>query len=159
MPCGPTGHVRVQVVRPADSPGEFPVVLFLHGLGWSLGDAGTCERLVHAFALGTDAAVVFVEYERTPEARHPVAGEQCRAVAQWISERGGGIGLDGGRTAAVGDSAGANLVAALTLLVKERAGVRLLQQVLLCPVTDARCDRSPLRASPERLSGLPPALV
>ncbi|MFF8378514.1 alpha/beta hydrolase [Streptomyces sp. NPDC015661] len=140
LPGGPTGHVRVQVVRPADSVGEIPVVLFLHGLGWALGDAGTHERLVRAFALGTDAAVVFVEYERAPEARYPVAVEQCYAVARWICERGGEIGLDGRRMAAVGESAGGNLVAALTLLAKERGGVRLLQQVLLCPVTDAGCD-------------------
>ncbi|MFF5287645.1 alpha/beta hydrolase [Streptomyces sp. NPDC012756] len=140
LPGGPTGHVRVQVVRPADSVGEMPVVLFLHGLGWVLGDAGTHGRLVRAFALGTDAAVVFVEYERAPEARYPVAVEQCYAVAKWVCERGGEIGLDGSRMAAVGDSAGGNLVAALTLLAKERGGVRLLQQVLLCPVTDAGFD-------------------
>ncbi|MEV7280572.1 alpha/beta hydrolase [Streptomyces sp. NPDC093111] len=140
LPGGPTGHVRVQVVRPAGSVGEIPVVLFLHGLGWVLGDADTHERLVRAFALGTDAAVVFVAYERAPEARYPIAVEQCYAVAKWVCERGGEIGLDGSRMAAVGDSTGGNLVAALTLLAKERGGVRLLQQVLLCPVTDAAFD-------------------
>ncbi|MFF6777423.1 alpha/beta hydrolase [Streptomyces sp. NPDC012637] len=195
LPGGPTGHVPVQVVRPADSVGELPVVLFLHGLGWALGDADTHRRLVRAFALGADAAVVFVEYDRAPEARYPVAVEQCYAVAKWICEQGGEIGLDGSRMAAVGDSAGGNLVAALTLLAKERGGVRLLQQVLLCPVTDAGCDTasyeefasgyflgretmrwfwdqylpdvrqrsqataSPLRASLDQLTGLPPALV
>lgn len=195
LPGGPTGHVRVKVVRPADSAGTIPVVLFLHGLGWVLGDAGTHERLVRAFALGADAAVVFVEYERAPEAQYPVAVEQCYAVAKWIFERGGEIGLDGSRMAAVGDSAGGNLVAALTLLAKERGGVRLLQQVLLCPITDADFDTpsyqrfakgyflgretmrwfwdqylpdtrqrseataSPLQATLEQLTGLPPALV
>ncbi|MEU7017696.1 alpha/beta hydrolase [Streptomyces sp. NPDC046385] len=195
LPGGPTGHVRVQVVRPADAAGELPVVLFLHGLGWALGDADTHRRLVRAFALGADAAVVFVDYERAPEARYPVAVEQCYAVARWICAHGGEIGLDGGRMVAVGDSAGGNLVAALTLLAKERGGVRLLRQVLLCPVTDAACDTpsyrefaqgyfldratmrwfwdqylpdvrlrsqataSPLRASLDELTGLPPALV
>ncbi|WP_312870185.1 alpha/beta hydrolase [Streptomyces himalayensis] len=195
LPGGPTGHVRVQVVKPAGSVGEIPVVLFLHGFGWVLGDAITYERLVRAFALGTDAAVVFVEYERAPEARYPVAVEQCYAVAKWISEQGAEIGLDGSRMAAVGDSAGGNLVAALTLLAKERGGVRLLQQVLLCPVTDAdfytpsyqqfakgyflgretmrwfwdqylpdarqrsEATASPLQATLEQLTGLPPALV
>ncbi|GAA2230622.1 alpha/beta hydrolase [Streptomyces nogalater] len=137
---GPTGHVRVQVVRPVDSVGPIPVVLFLHGLGWALGDARTHEHLVRAFALGMDAAVVFVDYARAPEARYPVAVEQCYAVAKWICERGGEIGLDGTRMAAVGDSAGGNLVAALTLLAKERGGVRLVHQVLLYPVTDADFD-------------------
>ncbi|MEV1176944.1 alpha/beta hydrolase, partial [Nonomuraea sp. NPDC049784] len=139
------GHVRVHVVKPVDSVGEVPVVLFLHGLGWVLGDAGTHKRLVREFALGTDAAVVFVEYERAPEARYPVAVEQCYAVAKWIFERGGEIGLDGSRMAAVGDSAGGNLVAALTLLAKERGEVRLVQQVLFCPVTDADFDTSSYR--------------
>lgn len=153
LPGGPTGHVRVQVVRPADSVGKIPVVLFLHGLGWVLGDAGTHERLVRAFALGTDAAVVFVEYERAPEAQYPIAVEQCYAVAKWICERGGEIGLDGSRMAAVGDSAGGNLVAALTLLAKERGGVRLLQQVLLCPVTDSQASTLPrTRSSPTATS-------
>ncbi|THA79250.1 alpha/beta hydrolase [Streptomyces sp. A0642] len=195
LPGGPTGHVRVQVVKPADSVGRIPVVLFLHGLGWVQGDARTHERLVRAFALGTDAAVVFVEYERAPEAQYPVAVEQCYAVAEWICRQGGEIGLDGSRMAAVGDSAGGNLVAALTLLAKERGGVRLLHQVLLCPITDADFDTpsyqrfargyflgrdtmrwfwdqylpdaqqrgeataSPLRATLEQLTGLPPALV
>ncbi|MGW1246071.1 alpha/beta hydrolase [Streptomyces sp. NPDC002535] len=140
LPGGPTGHVRVQVVRPAGSVGVLPVVLFLHGLGWVLGDAATHRRLVRAFALGTDAAVVVVDYTRSPEARYPIALEQCYAAARWICEEGGEIGLDGGRMAAVGDSAGGNLVAALTLLAKERGGVRILQQVLLCPVTDAGFD-------------------
>lgn len=145
LPGGPTGHVRVRVVRPVGSVGEIPVVLFLHGLGWVLGDAGTHERLVRAFAVGTDAAVVFVEYERAPEARYPVAVEQCYAAAEWIRERGGELGLDGSRMAAVGDSAGGNLVAALTLLAKERGGARLVQQVLFCPVTDADFDTASYR--------------
>lgn len=195
LPGGPTGRVRVQVVKPVGSVGNVPVVLFLHGLGWVLGDATTHERLIHEFALGTDAAVVFVEYERAPEAPYPVAVEQCYAVAKWISEQGGDIGLDGSRMAAVGDSAGGNLVAALTLLAKERGDVQLVQQVLFCPVTDAnfdtpsyrefaqgyflgretmrwfwdqylpevrrRCEAtaSPLQASLDQLTGLPPALV
>ncbi|MFF2571439.1 alpha/beta hydrolase [Streptomyces sp. NPDC058084] len=195
LPVGPTGRVRVQVVRPAGTVGDSPVVLFLHGLGWALGDADTYRRVVRAFALGADAAVVFVDYERAPQARYPIAVEQCYAVARWICERGGEIGLDGSRMAAVGASAGGNLVAALTLLAKERGGVRLLQQVLLCPVTDAGFDSpsyqefahgylldretmrwfwdqylpdvgqrsqataSPLRATLEQLTGLPPALV
>ncbi|SEO58215.1 alpha/beta hydrolase [Actinacidiphila rubida] len=140
LPGGPTGHVQVKVVRPVDTVGPIPVVLFLHGLGWVLGDAVTHDRLVRDLALGTDAAVVFVEYERAPEARYPVAVEQCYAVAKWIYERGDQIGLDGSRMAAVGDSAGANLVAALTLLAKQRGGVRLVQQVLLCPVVDSDFD-------------------
>ncbi|MFI1499847.1 alpha/beta hydrolase [Streptomyces platensis] len=140
LPCGPTGRVHVQVTRPVGAAEPSPVVLFLPGLGWSLGDAASYGRLVREFALGTDAAVVYVDYARAPAARYPVAVEQCYAVARWIHAHGHEIGLEGRRMAAVGDSAGANLVAALTLLAQQRGDVGLVHQVLLCPVTDADFD-------------------
>ncbi|MBO1414762.1 alpha/beta hydrolase [Streptomyces sp. FH025] len=140
LPCGPTGRVRVQVTRPVGAAEPSPVVLFLSGLGWSLGDAACYGRMVRDFALGTDAAVVYVDYDRAPEARYPVAVEQCYAVARWIHAHGHELGLEGRRMAAVGDSAGANLVAALTLLARRRGDVPLVHQVLLCPVTDADFD-------------------
>ncbi|MFG2915044.1 alpha/beta hydrolase [Kitasatospora sp. NPDC048298] len=140
LPCESAGRVHVQVTRPTDAARPSPVVLFLPGLGWSLGDADCYARLVREFALGTDAAVVYVDYARAPAARYPVAVEQCYAVARWIHQHGHEIGLAGERIAAVGDSAGANLVAALTLLARERGELPLVQQVLLCPVTDADFD-------------------
>ncbi|GAA1392919.1 alpha/beta hydrolase [Kitasatospora putterlickiae] len=140
LPCGPTGRVRVQVTRPTGTSEPTPVVLFLPGLGWSLGDAACYARMVRDFALGADAVVVYVDYDRAPAARYPVAVEQCYAVARWIHEHGRAIGLAGDRITAVGDSAGANLVAAVTLLARRRGDVRLLHQVLLCPVTDADFD-------------------
>ncbi|MEU9132257.1 alpha/beta hydrolase [Kitasatospora sp. NPDC048540] len=140
LPGGPTGRVHVQVTRPAGAAEPSPVVLFLPGLGWSLGDAAAYGRLVREFALGSDAAVVYVDYARAPAARYPVALEQCYAVARWIQAHGHEIGLAGGRIAAVGDCAGGNLVAALTLLARQRGDLRLVHQVLLCPVTDADFD-------------------
>ncbi|MFJ9447835.1 alpha/beta hydrolase [Kitasatospora sp. NPDC101235] len=140
LPCGPGGRVHVQVTRPVGTAEPSPVVLFLPGLGWSLGDAACYARLIREFALGTDAAVVYVDYARAPAARYPVAVEQCHAVARWIHEHGHEIGLEGDRIAVVGDSAGANLVAALTLLARERGDVPLAHQVLLYPVTDADFD-------------------
>ncbi|MFI6151964.1 alpha/beta hydrolase [Kitasatospora sp. NPDC051170] len=140
LPCGPTGRVRVQITRPVGTARPSPVVLFVPGLGWSLGDAACYAPLIREFALGTDAAVVYVDYARAPSVRYPVAVEQCHAVARWIHAHGAEIGLDGRRIAAVGDSAGANLVAALTLLARERGDLPLVHQVLLCPVTDADFD-------------------
>ncbi|MFI2608910.1 alpha/beta hydrolase [Kitasatospora sp. NPDC018619] len=145
LPCGPTGRVHVQVTRPVGAAVPSPVVLFLPGLGWSLGDADCYARLVREFALGTDAAVVYVDYARAPGARYPVAVEQCHAVAGWIRAHGHQIGLTGRRMAAVGDSAGANLVAALTLLARERGDEPLAHQVLLYPVTDADFDTASYR--------------
>ncbi|MFJ8941456.1 alpha/beta hydrolase [Streptomyces sp. NPDC102365] len=195
VPGGPTGEVRTRIVRPAGATGTLPVIIYIHGAGWVFGNAHTHDRLVRELAVGAGAAVVFPEYDLSPEARYPVAIEQNYTVAQWVATTGADHGLDASRTAVVGDSVGGNMAAALTLMAKERGDVALVQQVLFYPVTDASFDTgsyhrfaegyflrrdgmqwfwdqyttdekqraeitaSPLRATTEQLTGLPPALV
>ncbi|WP_435191829.1 alpha/beta hydrolase [Streptomyces sp. bgisy126] len=192
---GPTGDVRARIVRPRGATGPLPVILYIHGAGWVFGNAHTHDRLVRELAVGTRAAVVFPEYDRSPEARYPVAVEQNYGVAQWVAREGHHKDLDGTRLAVAGDSVGGNMTAALTLMAKQRGDVRLAHQVLFYPVTDASFDTdsyhafaegyflrrdamrwfwdqyttdeaeralitvSPLRATTEQLTGLPPALV
>ncbi|MFI9150108.1 alpha/beta hydrolase [Streptomyces sp. NPDC053367] len=195
VPGGPTGSVRARIVRPAGARGPLPVILYIHGAGWVFGNAHTHDRLVRELAVGAEAAVVFPEYDLSPEARYPVAVEQNFTVARWIADQDPAGGLDGARLAVAGDSVGGNMAAALTLLAKQRGGVPLRHQVLFYPVTDASFDTgsyhqfatgyflrrdgmqwfwdqyttdeadraqitaSPLRATTEQLTGLPPALV
>jgi acetyl esterase/lipase len=189
------GDVRVRIVTPVGCRRPLPAVLYVHGGGWVLGNAGTHDRLVRELAVGAEAAVVFVEYDRSPEAQYPVAIEQAYAAARWVVASGAAQGLDVSRLAIAGDSVGGNMVAAVTLLAKERRDVTFLHQSLYYPVTDAGQDTdsyrefadgpfltaaamawfwdcylpevavraeitaSPLRASGDDLSGLPPALV
>lgn len=140
VPGWPEGEVPVRIVRPADARGPLPVVLYLHGAGWMLGNAHTHDRLVRELAVGTGAAVVFPEYALAPEVRYPVAIEQNYAVARWVAFEGAGADLDGARLAVAGDSAGGNMSAALTLMAKERGDVSFLAQALLSPVTNAAFD-------------------
>ncbi|MFH9795075.1 alpha/beta hydrolase [Streptomyces virginiae] len=140
VPGGPTGEVRTRIVRPGGATGPLPVILYIHGAGWVFGNAHTHDRLVRELAVGAGAAVVFPEYDLSPEARYPVAIEQNYAVAQWITTEGHRHGLDADRLAVAGDSVGGNMSAALTLMAKERGDVRLVQQVLFYPVTDASFD-------------------
>ncbi|MEV4217056.1 alpha/beta hydrolase [Nonomuraea sp. NPDC049725] len=139
------GDVRVKIVKPAGSSGVLPVVLYVHGGGWVLGNAGTHDRLVRELAVGAGAAVVFVEYDRSPEARYPVAIEQAYATAQWIIRDGEAEGLDASRLAVAGDSVGGNMAAALTILAKRRGDVRFVHQSLYYPVTDAGQDTGSYR--------------
>ncbi|MFI0813699.1 alpha/beta hydrolase [Streptomyces echinatus] len=137
---GPTGSVRARIVRPAGADGTLPVILYIHGAGWVFGNAHTHDRLVRELAVGAGAAVVFPEYDLSPEARYPVAIEQNFTVARWVVDEGAAKGLDGSRLAVAGDSVGGNMTAALTLMAKERGGLPLLHQVLFYPVTDANFD-------------------
>ena len=134
------GEVRVRIVKPIGSSGPLPVILYLHGGGWVLGNAGTHDRLVRDLAVGVEAAVVFVEYDRSPEARYPVAIEQAYATAQWITTHGAGEGLDADRLAVAGDSVGGNMAAAVAIMAKQRGDVTFRQQSLYYPVTDAAQD-------------------
>ncbi|WP_329241056.1 alpha/beta hydrolase [Streptomyces sp. NBC_01478] len=192
---GPTGSVRARIVTPEGASGPLPVIVYIHGAGWVFGNAHTHDRLVRELAVGAHAAVVFPEYDLSPEVRYPVAIEQNYTVAQWVVTEGAAKSLDATRIAVAGDSVGGNMSAALTLMAKERGDVPLLQQVLFYPVTDASFDTasyhqfaegyflrrdgmqwfwdqyttdeaeraqitaSPLRATTDQLTGLPPALV
>ena len=67
----PVGDVRVRIVKPVGASAALPTVLYIHGGGWVLGNAGTHDRLVRDLAVGVEAAVAFVEYDRSPEAATP----------------------------------------------------------------------------------------
>ncbi|MCP2293648.1 Acetyl esterase/lipase [Nocardia amikacinitolerans] len=142
---GPTGSVRVRIVKPVGAVGPLPVILYTHGAGWVFGDAHTHDRLVRDLAIGANAAVVFPEYDRSPDVRYPVANEQSYRVAQWVTTDGGTKGLDSARIAIAGDSVGGNMAIALTLMAKERGDVSFVQQVLFYPVTDANFDTGSYR--------------
>jgi len=134
------GDVRVRIVRPRDAASVLPVVVYMHGGGWILGNAGTHDRLVRELAVGARAAVAFVEYTPSPEARYPVAIEQGYATAQWLTREGAGRGLDADRMAVAGESVGGNMTAALALMAKERGDVTFVQASMYYPVTDAAMD-------------------
>nr|WP_042193201.1 alpha/beta hydrolase [Kibdelosporangium sp. MJ126-NF4]CEL20627.1 Esterase/lipase [Kibdelosporangium sp. MJ126-NF4]CTQ89539.1 Esterase/lipase [Kibdelosporangium sp. MJ126-NF4] len=134
------GGSEIRIVRPQGATGTLPVIVYIHGAGWVFGDFHTHERLARELAVGTGAAVVFVEYDRSPEVRYPVAVEQSYAAAKWVVEHGADKNLDGTRIAVAGDSVGGNMAAVLTLLAKERGDVSFKHQVLFYPVTDANFD-------------------
>jgi acetyl esterase len=133
----PVGDVRVRIIKPPGATGTLPVIVYMHGGGWILGNAGTHDRLVRELAVGARAALAFVEYPNSPEARYPTAIEQGYATAQWITRNGASKGLDASRMAVAGESVGGNMTAALALMAKERGDVTFVQQSMYYPVTDA----------------------
>lgn len=114
--------------------------MYFHGGGWVLGGFDTHERLVREIAIGAHAAVVFVNYTPSPEAKYPVPLEQAYAATKWVSENGQTINVNSSHLAVVGDSVGGNMAAAVALLAKDRGGPKIKYQVLFYPVTDANFD-------------------
>lgn len=137
---GPTGEISLRVIRPKGARGALPGVIYIHGGGWVLGDAETHGPLVARIAVGARAAVTFVNYERSPEAKYPVAIEQAYAAAKWVAENGATVGIDSTRLAVAGDSVGGNMSAVVSLLARDRGGPKIAFQVLCYPVTDANFE-------------------
>ena len=136
----PVGDAKVKIIKPVDVQGPLPIIVYMHGGGWILGNAATHDRLVRELAVGARAALLFVEYPNSPEAHYPVAIEQGYATAQWAAREGAGKGLDPERLAVAGESVGGNMAAALSLMAKERGDVHFLQTSMYYPVTDAAMD-------------------
>ncbi len=142
FPVGPTGTTRIRIVRPKGSTGRLPVLMYFHGGGWVLGDKITHDRLVRELANGVQAAVVFVDYINSPEAKYPTQNEQAYASMLHVVGHADELNVDASRLAIMGDSVGGNMSAAITLMAKERNGPKIAYQVLFYPLVDYRSDDS-----------------
>ncbi|HSF89134.1 MAG TPA: alpha/beta hydrolase, partial [Saprospiraceae bacterium] len=129
--------IPLTIVRPSGIEGVLPVFMFFHGGGWVIGDYPTHARFIRDLVISSGALAVYVDYTRSPEARYPVALNECYAATKWVSENGNQINADGKRLAVVGNSAGGNLAAAVALMAKNKKEPEIKFQVLFWPVTDA----------------------
>ncbi len=129
---GPSGEIPVRVYTP-EAGGPLPMLLFCHGGGWVVGNLDMGENICLSLAEKTPCMVISVDYRLAPEHPFPAGLNDCYAALQWAAERGGSLGGDPGRIAVAGESAGANLVAASTLMSRERGGHAPVFQVLFYP--------------------------
>jgi acetyl esterase len=137
---GPAGEVPVRIYRPAGG-GPRPTIAWFHGGGWVCGSVEQSDVTCRRLAAAAEAVVVSVDYRRAPEARFPGPLEDCLAATRWCADHAGDLGGDPGRLVVGGDSAGGNLAAAVALVARDAPdGPAIALQLLVYPVTDARCD-------------------
>lgn len=129
--------MRVLIVRPNNKPGILPVIYYIHGGGWVMGDAQTHDRLIRDLAIQTEAAVVFPVYTPSPEAKYPNVTDDLFHVLEQIVQQAPAYGLDASRVAVAGDSVGGNMAAVMAMKAKASQAVKLVYQALLYPVTSA----------------------
>lgn len=133
--------MRVILVKPLKINEALPVIYYIHGGGWVMGNEQTHDRLIRQLANGVQAAVVFPVYEASPEAQYPQTTNDLFAVLQYIAENGAKYNLDPERLIVAGDSVGGNMAAVMAIMAKERNNLPKVDfQLLLYPVTDAAFD-------------------
>ena len=124
--------VAVRVFTPPVSTGV-PVTVHAHGGGWVVGDLDTHAGQAAQICARAGSVVVSVDYRLAPEHPFPAAVEDVMAVTQWVARHAGEVGGDPERLGLAGDSAGANIVAAVAL---EPRVPPLAAQFLIYPATD-----------------------
>ncbi|WP_018610548.1 alpha/beta hydrolase [Uliginosibacterium gangwonense] len=134
---GPLSARLYRPMRAGDA--ALPVLLWLHGGGWTLGDLAGYDPLCRAIANASGIAVFTLDYRLAPENRFPAALDDAWQTLCWLQRHGGGYGLDTAKLAVGGDSAGGNLAAVLALLARD-AGMVLAQQLLIYPVVNLASD-------------------
>jgi acetyl esterase len=143
IPVG--GHeVPVRIYR-GERPATAGTAVFFHGGGWVFGDLqshdGVCRSITHDSGITT----VAVDYRRAPEHPFPAAVDDAAGVVRWLAAHGDEIGVATRPLAVVGDSSGANLAAAVSLVLRDEGDSPVAFQALLYPVTDPAMDTESYR--------------
>lgn len=137
--------VRVRVFRRSDgAAGPRPALIYLHGGAWMQGSPETHWDITAGLVARTGRAVFSVDYAKSPEHPFPAAVDDARAVVGWLFDRAEALGVDRGAIAIGGDSAGANLAAAMTLAFRGTPR-RLQAQLLVYPACDFDMSRPSYR--------------
>lgn len=129
-------HARLYAPSTAQ---PLPVLLYLHGGGFTIGSVATHDALCRELAFQAGCAVVSLDYRLAPEHKFPTAINDAWDALQWLHQQGQTLGLDSSCMAVGGDSAGGTLAAACALLARD-AGLPLQLQLLIYPGTCAHQD-------------------
>jgi acetyl esterase len=139
------GDIPMRLYRAPGAAGPLPCVAFFHGGGWVLGDIETHDNVCRALAVASGCMVASVRYRLAPEHRFPAAVDDAVAAIAWLAGNATAIQGDG-RIAVAGDSAGGNLAAAATQLIRDGGGPGIAAQVLIYPATDFSRETDSMRA-------------
>jgi acetyl esterase len=133
--------VPVRIYRPSPDP-ELPVVVYLHGGGWTIGSVEQFDPILRQVANTTEAIVVAPDYRLAPEHPFPAPLDDCWQAVQWTAKNAASFGGDPSRLALMGDSAGGNLSAVCALLARDAGAPDIAMQVLVYPVTNCEFTTS-----------------
>jgi acetyl esterase len=141
---GAAGEMLTRIYTPYGT-GPFPVLVYLHGGGWVIGNLEAYDATCRALTNAAGCIVVALEYRLAPEHKFPAALEDCYAATCWVAANTAAIGGDPRRIAIGGDSAGGNLTAVVSQMARDRGGPALVYQLLVYPVTNYGYDTASYR--------------
>lgn len=133
---GLDGPIPARFYRPSLAAGAQPLLVYLHGGGWVVGDLDVYDPVCRFLAREAGVCVLSVDYRLAPEHRFPAAVDDALSAFRFAAENASSLGVDARRIAVGGDSAGGNLSAVVSQLAARDGGARPAFQLLFYPVTD-----------------------
>ena len=127
------GDIPIRIYCPRGVETPSPCVVYLHGGAFIKGSLDSADTVAWGVADEVGVVVVSVDYRLAPQHPFPAGLEDCYAVVNFLAEQGDALGVQGGRLALWGDSAGGNLAAATCLMARDRGGPRIMAQALNYP--------------------------
>lgn len=131
------GGIAARAYSPVAAGSDaLPALVYFHGGGFVVGDLDTHDGLCRLLAHEGAFRVIAVDYRLAPEHKWPAALEDADQALRWIAENAPMLGVDAGRIAIGGDSAGGLITACLTQQMREKGGISVAFQLLMFPSTD-----------------------
>lgn len=127
--------IPVRIFPPAKNETKNRILIFFHGGGWVLGNIDSYTGMCSSLAKRTGHTVISVDYRLAPEFPFPAAAEDCYAVAKEVFDFAGSLDVESEDIALIGDSAGGNLAAVVSLMARDRGEFLPKKQILLYPAT------------------------
>ena len=132
-------EIPLRIYRPRairDAQDDVPVIVYLHGGGWALGNVVNYDPLCTHLAAQVGAVVVSVDYRLAPEHPAPTAALDAVDATTWVAAQSDVLRADAHNLAVCGDSAGANLAAVVAQVVTSGGSDWIRHQALIYPATD-----------------------
>jgi acetyl esterase len=135
---GAAGDLDARLYLPVSAADA--LVVFFHGGGWILGSLKSHDKPVRGLVKRTGLAFLAIDYRLAPEAPFPAGHDDAVSATIWAARNLSHLVGDGRKLIVGGDSAGANLAAAVAIALRDHEEVELAGQILIYPATDGRCE-------------------
>ncbi|MEO6406949.1 MAG: alpha/beta hydrolase [Ferruginibacter sp.] len=128
------GSIHLRIYTPNTNKASYPVIVYYHGGGWVIADLDTYNASALGLANSVEAVVVSVAYRQAPEHKFPTAHNDCYAAYVWAVKNAASIKGDPKKIALVGESAGGNLAAAVSMMARDKGLQAPVHEVLVYPI-------------------------
>ena len=128
------GEIHLRIYTPKSGKSAYPVIVYYHGGGWVIADLDTYNASAQGLANQVEAVVVSVAYRQAPEHKFPTAHNDCYAAYEWTVKNAASIKGDPKHIALVGESAGGNLAASVSMMARDKGIQMPIHEILVYPI-------------------------